>query len=261
MTFRELTTFDDLLMQEQRIKQLSKEKKLELHWMNFCVARNKDLFDASVGSSRSVGQQTSSWLKTLSEKEKANNLLLINLKDLVENFKEYVLVKYRDKNNQKQVKRWKLLFEDDDFFLSCTKIIAKKIYDYKLESSINGKRMFLNQDAYSKAFEIWRQKEVEKICNKAVSRGNNLLKKGFEKDLGIYLDELSRKGIDATKEEIVAKLEEIADKHKKKQRETLVTAIRHETGSLKGRTPNNNLVIDGDVEVLSLEEIAATAKD
>jgi len=163
-------TYEIIQRQRRERNLLQREKEAEERYLPVLEMTFKETCRTRIGKSnyRSIASQLNNWIKSLSDKQKRNKLFFVELDTAVEEFKNYVLEKY--KTNKKQKNKFESLFSQPDYISDCKRILAHKIYDYKTDQSLNNPdNGFLSSTAYRVAMTNHLEKEIRKLAHEGMA--------------------------------------------------------------------------------------------
>lgn len=163
-------TYDVIQRQKRERNLLQREMEAEERYLPVLEMTFKETCRTRVGKNnhRSIASQLNNWIKSLSDKQKRNKLFFVELDIAVEEFKSYVLEKY--KTNKKQRNKFEALFAQPDYISDCRRILAHKIYDYKTDQSLNNpENGFLSSTAYRVAMTNHLEKEIRKLAHEGMA--------------------------------------------------------------------------------------------
>lgn len=162
--------YDIIQRQRKERNLLQREMESEERYLHILSLTYTETCQSRIGKSnaQSIAQQINLWQKTLTESQKKNKLLLVELNDSFHDFKEYILEKY--KSNTSKLNEFEALFDQEDYKKDCKRIMIHKIYDYKLNQSIKDfEDGFISPRAHSIAIVNQEIKKVRKFAHEAVN--------------------------------------------------------------------------------------------
>lgn len=163
-------TYEIIQRQRKERNLLQREKEAEERYLPVLELTFKETCRTRIGKDQalSISSQLNNWIKSLSDKQKRNKLFFVELDNAVEEFKNYVLEKY--KSNKKMRNKFEALFSQEDYVIDCRRILAHKIYDYKTNQSLNNpENGFLSATAYRVAMTNHLEKELRKLAHEGMA--------------------------------------------------------------------------------------------
>lgn len=163
-------SFEIIQQQRKEMNLLQKEIEAEERYLHILSMTYRETCRSKIGkeNSRSIAQQLNIWIKNLSESQKKNMLLLVELDNTLSKFREYILNKYE--GNAKRKNKFEELFSNINYCKDVKRIMIHKIYDYKLEQSLNNfENGFVSPKAHSICALNQQMKEVRNAAHEGMA--------------------------------------------------------------------------------------------
>lgn len=165
-----LTSFDIIQQQRRERNLLQQEIEAEERYLHILALSYYKTCMSKVGrdNSKSIAQQLNYWIESLSDDQKRNKLLLVELENSLTDFKNYIFIKYE--KNKKQKAKFEELFADQEYINDVKRIMIHKIYDYKLEQSLrNFENGFVSPRAHSVCALNQQMKEIRSAAHEGMA--------------------------------------------------------------------------------------------
>jgi hypothetical protein len=163
-------TYDVIQRQRKERNLLQREMEAEERYLHVLSLTYKDTCQSGIGknNSQSISIQLNHWIKSMSKKEQLSSLLFVSLDKSLEKFEKYVLDKYS--SNKSKSAEFKSLFNNDDYRNDCKRIMIHKIYDFKLDETINNLESgFVSPKAHSIVAFNQQRKEIRSAAHEGMA--------------------------------------------------------------------------------------------
>lgn len=163
-----LTSFEIIQNQRKERNLLQQEIEAEERYLHVLSLSYYKTCRSKIGrdNSKSIAQQLNYWIDSLTDEQKKNKLLMVELDNSLDEFRKYIFIKYE--NNLNQRNKFESLFIDQDYVNDVKRILIHKIYDYKLDQSL---RNFENGFASPRAHSICALNQQKKEIRSAAHEG------------------------------------------------------------------------------------------
>lgn len=163
-------TYDLIQRQRKERNLLQKEMEAEERYLHVLSLTYRDTCQSSIGenNSQSISIQLNHWIKSMSKKEQLSSLLFVSLDKSLEKFEKYVLDKYS--SNRSKAAKFKSLFNNQNYRDDCKRIMIHKVYDFKLDETINNLESgFVSPKAHSIVAFNQQRKEIRSAAHEGMA--------------------------------------------------------------------------------------------
>ena len=165
-----LDRYEVIQRQRKERNLLQAETEAEERYLHVLSMTYKETCQSAVGKNecRSIVSQINHWVKDLSNKEKRAYLLFVSLDESLSKLKEYIFDKYS--KNSKKLDRFQILFSNQDYVNDCKRLMIHKIYDFKLEQSVNNfESGFVSPRAHSMVALNQQKKQIRTAAHEGLA--------------------------------------------------------------------------------------------
>lgn len=163
-------SFEIIQQQKKERNLLMQEMEAEERFLHILSLSYTKTCRSKIGKDNalSIAQQLNNWIDSLPKSQKRNKLLLVELENSLTEFKKYIFNKY--KHNKKQNSRFKNLFAREDYLKDVKRIMVHKIYEFKLEQSLeNFESGFVSPRAHSICALNEQKKEIRSAAHEGMA--------------------------------------------------------------------------------------------